>query len=401
MNRRCLLLSLVAFLTVIYCLPTPTSAVPVFARKYGFQCSMCHSAFPRLNDFGVRYRQNGYQLPGRENEERTVLDGPAPFAARTNGGYNYRKFENVDQSDVRQFQLNSLDLLSAGLIARDIGYFVVYPPEISESRGVVGQSGTLEMASVVFTNLATGWVNVRAGRMEPAYVAFSAKRNLSFSPYEVYDAAFPGGPAFSDTQTGVEIYGQGRWPGLSFGYAAGLLNGSETNLSNDGPADAYARAYVVIGQGEGQTAGQRIGVVGYVGKSRPEGFPEIDRQRFTRYGLDASLNYGTWNLALQYLRGKDDKALWDAAEDADTSGGFGELSWQPLTKFVAFGRYDLVRAPDFVDADLSRFTLGARYYFADQLALHGEWSKRTLDFSASEALDEKETFYTLSLDLAF
>ncbi len=401
MNRFRVIFSLLTFVAVLYCLPTPSSAVPVFSRKYGFECTMCHSAFPRLNDFGVRYRQNGYQLPGRENEERTVLQGPAPFSARTNAGYNYHKYENVEQSDVSQFQLNSLDLMSAGLVAPDIGYLVVYPPEIKESRGVVGQSGTLELASVVFANLAEGWLNVRAGRMEPAYVAFSAKRHLSFSGYEVYDAAFPGGPAFSDTQTGVEVYGQGRWPGLSFGYAAGLLNGSETNLSDDGPADGYARAYIVIGEGEGQTAGQRIGVVGYVGKARPEGLPEVDRQRFARYGLDASLNLGTWNLALQYLRGDDDKALWDTAEDAKTSGGFGELTWQPMTTLVAFGRYDLVRAPDFIDADLSRVTLGLRYYLADQLALHGEWSKRTLDYKASEALDEKETYYTLSFDVAF
>ena len=32
-------------------------AVPVFARKYGFNCTMCHSNVPRLNDFGQRYRR--------------------------------------------------------------------------------------------------------------------------------------------------------------------------------------------------------------------------------------------------------------------------------------------------------------------------------------------------------
>ena len=35
------------------------SAVPVFARKYGFNCTMCHSDVPRLNDFGQRFRMNG------------------------------------------------------------------------------------------------------------------------------------------------------------------------------------------------------------------------------------------------------------------------------------------------------------------------------------------------------
>ena len=34
----------------------PAAAAPVFARKYGFKCTMCHSSFPRLNDFGQRFR---------------------------------------------------------------------------------------------------------------------------------------------------------------------------------------------------------------------------------------------------------------------------------------------------------------------------------------------------------
>ena len=35
-------------------------AIPAFARKHGFNCNMCHVAFPKLNDFGQRFRDNGY-----------------------------------------------------------------------------------------------------------------------------------------------------------------------------------------------------------------------------------------------------------------------------------------------------------------------------------------------------
>ncbi len=405
MNRQRVVVLVVAFATLLCVLPTPSFAVPVFARKYGFDCTMCHSAFPRLNDFGTRFRQNGYQLPGRESEERTVLQGPAPFAARAGAGWNVREYTDVPESvDVDQFQLNGLDLLSAGLFGRNIGYFAVYVPEIKERRGVVGQEGTLEIANVVFTNLATSWLNVRAGRMEPAYAATSPKRRLSFSSYEIYDYAFPGGLALSDVQTGVEVYGQGRWPGtgLALGYAAGYMNGAETNAADDGPADFYGRAYVVIGPGEGQTAGQRIGLVGYRGKARPDQVPTGGQVPFTRYGLDASLNVGQLNLALQYLRGTDAKELWEALDDGTFSGGFAELSWQPMTRLVAFTRYDTVNLPDFENSDRTAHTVGARYYLADQLALHGEYSSRTLDYSGSSVLpDEKETFYTLSLDFAF
>src|ERR1700757_2812546 len=40
----------------------PAFAVPAFARKYGLPCSACHEAWPKLNNFGVTFRDNGYQL---------------------------------------------------------------------------------------------------------------------------------------------------------------------------------------------------------------------------------------------------------------------------------------------------------------------------------------------------
>ena len=38
------------------------SALPAFARKYGLRCSACHEAWPMLNYFGQKFKDNGYQL---------------------------------------------------------------------------------------------------------------------------------------------------------------------------------------------------------------------------------------------------------------------------------------------------------------------------------------------------
>ncbi len=36
-------------------------AIPAFARKYDTSCQTCHvSSFPKLNDFGNRFRDRGY-----------------------------------------------------------------------------------------------------------------------------------------------------------------------------------------------------------------------------------------------------------------------------------------------------------------------------------------------------
>ena len=38
------------------------NALPAFARKYGLRCSACHETWPILNNFGLKFRDNGYQL---------------------------------------------------------------------------------------------------------------------------------------------------------------------------------------------------------------------------------------------------------------------------------------------------------------------------------------------------
>jgi hypothetical protein len=394
---RIALAAALAAATLLALRPDPAGAVPVFARKYGLNCTNCHSGFPRLNDWGQRFRANGYRLPDRENEEKTVLESPPPFALRTSYGYTNERFEHgAEGTNSSGFGVHGLDVLSAGVIAPHVSYLMVYPPQLAESRGVQIQEGTIEMASVVFSGLGSPWLNVRAGRFEPAYAAFSVKRHLTITPYEIYDYTFPGGSPFSETQEGIEVTGSRR----GFAYAAGLVNGSATNRPNDGPSDAYARASMVIGAGEGQTAGQRIGVTGYLGRARPSWGPDA-LQTFSRLGMDASLNLKQVNLAAQWLYGQDPKALWNPylADDVCWSGFFTELSWQPLVECVAFARYDLVNGPEWLEQDITRLTGGGRYYFADNLALHLEYSRRTLDTAAS--VDPTEDLATARLDFGF
>ena len=44
----------------------PTSANPVFAKRFKVSCSFCHVAFPKLNSFGNMFAGNGYKFPGME-----------------------------------------------------------------------------------------------------------------------------------------------------------------------------------------------------------------------------------------------------------------------------------------------------------------------------------------------
>ena len=58
------LLFVLAFL--VFC-SQPLHAIPAFARKYGLPCSACHEAWPKLNSFGQKFKDEGYQL-GNEKD---------------------------------------------------------------------------------------------------------------------------------------------------------------------------------------------------------------------------------------------------------------------------------------------------------------------------------------------
>jgi hypothetical protein len=57
-------------------------AFPTFARKYETSCQTCHVAMPKLNSFGIAFRNSGYQWPGAEEE--MTKDKPVTLAAEAN-----------------------------------------------------------------------------------------------------------------------------------------------------------------------------------------------------------------------------------------------------------------------------------------------------------------------------
>src|SRR5512140_2998948 len=108
---------LVALLVALMLTPAPSMAIPAFARKYGFNCNMCHTAYTKLNDFGQRYRENGYQIPGQAGGEKTVFDTPPPIALRTTTGITATSTTNGTSSG---FNIFGLDLLAAGVLHKNI-----------------------------------------------------------------------------------------------------------------------------------------------------------------------------------------------------------------------------------------------------------------------------------------
>ena len=85
------LLGLLAFLSYEWSVLVPTAnAIPAFARKYNFSCNVCYvPGFPKLNDFGNIFRDQGYQLGGDSDlpTHESITMGFWPVSFRTTVGY--------------------------------------------------------------------------------------------------------------------------------------------------------------------------------------------------------------------------------------------------------------------------------------------------------------------------
>ena len=395
-------------------------AIPAFARKYGFNCNMCHVAFPKLNDFGQRFRDNGYQIPGQAGLEQTVFETAIPIALRTTAGHS---LYNSTDGTTSAFHLYGLDVLAAGVLHKNISFFFVYTPRIDDpaadytgpgSGNNPSQLGAIESANVVFSNLVPDKLNLRVGRFEPAYQLLSSKRLYYVQQsFEIYGfAGTKNRFDFSANQIGIEA--TGRFPrGLK--YAVGLVNGSGADPKNNTFKDVYVVLSETFGRGEGQSAGQRVGVFGYSGRQpttsgtlvSPNGDTNGGQNRgFYRVGGDLSLNWKTLNLQAMAFRAVDDSAfnVVQSLSDYTFYGGVIQIDWAglPNNRLVTSAMYNWVRPPSNDDARRidSYSALGRSYlgsWQAVNVALHGEYTHR----AGGGASGLKDNLFTVLLDFDF
>jgi len=396
-------------------------AIPAFARKHGFNCNMCHVAFPKLNDFGQRFRDNGYQIPGQQGLEKTVFETSFPFGARTNAGYS---LYDANGQTAGGFHIYGLDFFSGGVLNKNISYLFVYTPRIDEPAADFtgpgpgdnpSQLAAIESAAVVFSNIIRDKLNLRVGRFEPDFHLLSSKRSYYIlQPYEIYNfAGTRNSFDFSANQLGLEATGRFK-PGLR--YAVGFINGTGGNPDNNKFSDLYMALSKVFCKGEGQSAGQRIGAFGYLGWQPTSMAASIvsplgdvnglDNRTYYRVGGDISLNWKTFNLMGLAFYGSDNRAFntVDPARRYDFWGGVAELDWAGCVdnRLVGSVMYNWVRPPSYngihrVDA----YSALARYYVgswsAVNVAIHAEFTHR----ESGSIAKFKENLITLMIDLAF
>jgi hypothetical protein len=397
-SKLCTRSAIVGLLALLACvcyewstLVPKANAIPAFARKYNFACNVCHvPGFPKLNDFGNLFRDQGYQL-GTDGDLPThegITMGFWPVSFRTTVGYQVANIRTDGQSLASSgFGFTGLDILSFGTLHRNIAFGVVYTPGLKEAGFGTGSSLTdnnLESAFVRLMNLErflggsnnTYWLNMKVGKFE-LDVPFSEKRSPTLNtPFVMYHytsgTVYQGGPlgwpggfgvvggyananafGIGDNQPGLEVNGivKTAATGGYFRYSLNMITSNGGSFSTDnGGIGRSAAFYGHVTQsfgGYGIVTGQRIGAFVVAGTAPTQcpssigGGPSgggclapgtaTQGEPYTRVGADASVTFdGQWNLFGAFMHAVDSSNLISSQAGGVNAAGlpnFQNAAW--------------------------------------------------------------------------
>ncbi|MCE5251878.1 hypothetical protein LLG96_16855 [bacterium] len=327
MVRRCFLI--VAFFTVLIAALAPETgrAIPAFARKYGFSCSTCHVAVPKLKSYGDEFAGNGYQLPDADEpprafkdagDDRLLLQRELPLAIRFDA---YARFqtEGKIKSD---FQMPfGLKLMSGGNIAKNVGYyFYFYMSELGEMTGV-------EDAFIYFNNIGGTELDFLAGQFQLCDPLYKRELRLTYEDYQIYTTRVG--------QSNANLtYDRGFILSYSLPTKTDLVlqvvNGNGIGMAEDDLTDNdnFKNVFLKVSQ---DISIVNIGMFGYTGQEKTD-VEKKEKNKFYMVGPNLTVSTDRIEFNTQYVARSDDNPdfLPVKGDKIKTDGFFGELIVNPF-----------------------------------------------------------------------
>jgi hypothetical protein len=387
-----------------------STALPAFARKYGLRCSACHEAWPMLNYFGQKFKDNGYQL--MNDRDSPVWQNPSywPVTFRMTPFWHRESTDKVTYDTTgggsalkrltfSGFDHGGLDILSGGTLEKNISFQLI---PASDETGAFH----IEAVNARLDNLFhSPWLNFKFGKFELDNIV-SEKRGLTLSAsgggYQIYHF-IPAGDAniygqIGDNQIGVE------WQGHSADDRTRL---SVAVLSStDGVPDVLygSNSYSTFITGShafnvGKLGTDRVGFYAMIGQAPTTfltdgGIPipssGVGNKGFSREGFVGLFYFNKLNFQVVTQHGSD--SPWFGAgfgnpiddptapnntpgtsiagfRNATWNGGFVETHWVQNPQLVFFQRSEWIRMSQQADpaspsnlGNLDNYVFGYRYY---------------------------------------
>ncbi len=364
---------------------TNASAMPAFARKYEMSCAACHSAFPKLNQFGEHFAANNMRLPNWKDgtlsggDERLALPKELPLAVRAQAYMQARQADNINPLDgstrsaTTDFQSPYLiKLLSSAPLSDHITYYFY---AIFAEKGGNGEV-IVEDAWFQHDDIFGSSTSMMLGQFQISDLMFPREVRLPFQDYMAYRLAgitYDRGVLFGRDLGPVEAsFGlvNGNGVSSSFDLNSPGLNRPDNMFDNNNSKTAFGRLGTDIGP-------VNVGLFGLSGKQRsitgPAGLEEglYNRDKEV-WGLDASGAFGQkFHWYAQFLHNRWDRFI-DGGPDRDYewSGGFAGIDYIPNERWAWSLLYNYADADDldntdtiYEGIDINSLTLTSSYYF--------------------------------------
>ncbi|MDH4230312.1 MAG: hypothetical protein OEW11_11330 [Nitrospirota bacterium] len=364
------LLALLGFGLVHILAPTPAEAIPAFARANKVPCTTCHVQFPKLNEFGMAFKQNGYRMQGQMGTPVWLRDN-LPLAALTRLTVESTETSIPletppgNKTAITDAKRRGLEFFSAGHLAPRISYFFDYafttdtidvfaPGGGSLGTTTVSQAGPggtfLVFSDLVPNNL----VNLRVGDMSNEFLYLSQPRRTTQHAYLA---------PVSVGHVGVELNGHkglGEHSGLR--YAAGYGNNGEANAEGI-LGGGYA-------WGTWDIAGQTLGARYSTGRAGDAATGLTDQ--YSMLDLNTNLRLGQSWLVLAWF--SQDNV--DGVTGATQKNLLGELVYPVTSQLLFTGRYETKESETLAGATPGTDTatvIGLSYYIMPNINLTTEF----------------------------
>ncbi len=339
-------------------------AIPAFARKYGFSCSVCHAPFPHLKEFGEEFAANGFTI---ENEPRRArkktgdrilwLQKELPIAIRMDLYGTYRSSAE-SKPDIQAPYV--LKFLSGGNISRNISYYMYFL--LTEKGEIAG----LEDAYISFNRLFNLPISLIIGQFRVSDPVKPSELRLTFENYMPYKFTVGNSRVRLSYERGIMfLYSTGFGTDISLEILNG--NGLQKEVFD---TDRYKNLAGRIAQSFGPLT---IGLMGYTGKEGLENPNSV-----TYVGPDFNLSFRKVQIFFQFLRRRDSNPLFlPDPEGFKTDALFGEIILSPQGEN---GRLFLTALYNYINsqyepADYQTFTANLNYLIRRNLKLILEYTE--------------------------
>jgi hypothetical protein len=383
MKMRLALLASVAATAISLLSPPRASAVPIFAERYGFKCTQCHTAVPELNAFGEHFRRAGYRLPNVPQNK------VVPIALR---------LQDVWTKDLLPSQTRRFNALAVAISTANFGpdgtdsYFARY------LFGSQGAAGSLYYGFLQHVTPSNGDFQ-RVGLLPLQTIANPTQRLDTITSQPAYTYAVGHSSAnFATPRLGIDFGKRTDTVDLefvaSFDEYHGAAYGAPAPPSD--LAQSFARPELFATANVAVSPELTVGVLGLNGKrdftSRTSGLGFSDV--YYRDGVE-----GMWTSRSDRFE-LTGQQLWGRDDDSDgfgtpvfSSGGFVTAKYRPTHNTYVGVRYDAAANP-FASRDYDFYAVWAPTIHARLVLEH----TKPIGFNAAGQQTQAQLLFALPFE---